>query len=166
MFQAGDYMIYGNNGVCKVEEVGTISLVPGIPKDRIYYTLKPIYEKGSTIYAPADSEKVIVRPLISRQEAFELLDGMKEIEPLWIADEKQRENIYKEALATCDCREIIKIIKTSYERMQCRISEGKKITNSDRKYFKMAEDSLYGELAIVLDMEKEKVGEFIAERMK
>ena len=40
--------------------------------------------------------------------------------------------------------------------MQCRISEGKKITNSDRKYFKMAEDSLYGELAIVLDMEKEK----------
>lgn len=166
MFQTGDYMIYGNNGVCRVESVGTIDMIPGIPKDKIYYTLKPLYIKGSTIYTPADNQKVLIRPLISKEEAMELIDGVEEIETLWITNEKQREEIYKEELATCDCKELIKIIKTVYQRMQVRLAEGKKITNNDRKYFKMAQDSLYGELAIVLDMEKGKVEEFITERMQ
>lgn len=166
MFQTGDYMIYGNSGVCQVESVGTIDTIPGIPKDKIYYTLKPLYIKGSTIYTPVDNQKVLIRPLISKEEAMQLIDGIEEIETLWISNEKQREEVYKEELATCDCKELIKIIKTVYQRMQERLAEGKKITNSDRKYFKIAQDSLYGELAIVLDMEKEKVEEFITERMQ
>ena len=166
MFQTDDYMIYGNSGVCQVESVGTIDTIPGIPKDKIYYTLKPLYIKGSTIYTPVDNRKVLIRPLISKEEAMQLIDGIEEIETLWISNEKQREEVYKEELATCDCKELIKIIKTVYQRMQERLAEGKKITNSDRKYFKIAQDSLYGELAIVLDMEKEKVEEFITERMQ
>ncbi|WP_075720425.1 CarD family transcriptional regulator [Roseburia sp. 499] len=166
MFQTGDYMIYGNSGVCQVESVGTIDTIPGIPKDKIYYTLKPLYIKGSTIYTPVDNQKVLIRPLILKEEAMQLIDGIEEIETLWISNEKQREEVYKEELATCDCKELIKIIKTVYQRMQERLAEGKKITNSDRKYFKIAQDSLYGELAIVLDMEKEKVEEFITERMQ
>lgn len=166
MFQTGDYMIYGNSGVCQVESVGTIDTIPGIPKDKIYYTLKPLYIKGSAIYTPVDNQKVLIRPLISKEEAMQLIDGIEEIETLWISNEKQREEVYKEELATCDCKELIKIIKTVYQRMQERLAEGKKITNSDRKYFKIAQDSLYGELAIVLDMEKEKVEEFITERMQ
>lgn len=166
MFQTGDYMIYGNSGVCQVESVGTIDTIPGIPKDKIYYTLKPLYIKGSTIYTPVDNQKVLIRPLILKEEAIQLIDGIEEIETLWISNEKQREEVYKEELATCDCKELIKIIKTVYQRMQERLAEGKKITNSDRKYFKIAQDSLYGELAIVLDMEKEKVEEFITERMQ
>ncbi len=166
MFQAGDYIIYGNNGVCRVESVGTIEIIPGIPKDKMYYTLKPLYIKGSTIYTPVDNQKVLIRPLISKEKAMELIDGAEEIETLWITNEKQREEIYKEELATCDCKEMIKIIKTVYQRMQSRLAEGKKITNNDRKYFKMAQDSLYGELAIVLDMKKEEVEDFITERMR
>lgn len=166
VFQTGDYMIYGSNGVCRVESVGTIDRIPGIPNDKLYYTLKPVYIKGSTIYTPVDNQKVLSRPLISREEAMELIEGVEEIETLWVANEKQREEVYKESLATCDCRELIRIIKTVYQRMQSRIAEGKKITNNDRKYFKMASDSLYGELAIVLEMGKDKVEEFIKERMQ
>ncbi len=166
MFQIGDYMIYGNNGVCRVENVGTIDMIPGIPKDKIYYTLKPLYIKGSTIYTSADNQKVPIRSLISKEKAMELIDEIKEIETLWITNEKQREDIYKEELATCDCRELIKMIKTVYQRMQSRLAEGKKVTSSDKKYFKIAQDSLYGELAVVLDMEKEEVEEFITERIK
>ncbi len=166
MFQTGDYMIYGNNGVCKVESVGTIDTIPGIPKDKLYYTLKPLYIKGSTIYTAVDNKKVLIRPLISKESALQLIDKIEEIETLWITNEKQREEVYKQELATCDCEELIKIIKTVYQRMQVRMSEGKKVTNSDRKYFKIAQDSLYGELAVVLGIEKEEVESFITEKMK
>lgn len=164
MFGIGEYIIYGNNGVCRVDKVGHIELVPGIPKDRIYYTLTPIYEKGSTIYTPVDNQRVVMRQVISGTEVMELLEGMEEIELLEVENEKERENIYNKAFQSCECREFIKIIKTVHARMQERQAEGKKVTNSDRKYFKLAEQGLYGELAVALDMEKNAVSAFIAEK--
>ena len=40
MFKAGDFVVYGSNGVCRVQKVGTLDS-PGVPKDRLYYTLIP-----------------------------------------------------------------------------------------------------------------------------
>ena len=37
MFKTGDYIVYGNSGVCKVENVGVIDS-PIAEKDEIYYT--------------------------------------------------------------------------------------------------------------------------------
>ena len=49
--------------------------------------------------------------------------------------------------------------------MEDRIAEGKKVTASDSKYYHIAEDSLCGELAISLDMEKDEVKDFIKVRI-
>lgn len=61
--------------------------------------------------------------------------------------------------------EWIKIIKTLWLRNQQRLSQGKKITAMDRKYFKMAEDNLYGELSVSLEIPKEKMEEYITEKV-
>lgn len=164
MFEVGDYVVYRNNGVCRVDSIGPMNL-PGESVSKLYYTLIPIYLKGSKVYTPTDNEKVIIRPVISKEDASELIDHIKDIEVLWVTDEKSREMIYKEALAKCECREWVKIIKTLYQRKQSRIAEGKKVTASDEKYLKIAEDNLYGELAIPLEMEKDMVEEFIIERV-
>lgn len=163
MYQIGDYIVYGSNGVCVVDDIGSMD-VPGIPKDRVYYTLRPCYLKGSTIFTPADNQKVIMRPILTREEALALVDEIGDIECLWVADEKKREQLYKEAVGTCECRELVKIIKTIYQRQQERLAEGKKITFRDEKYFSMAEDNLYGELALSLGMDKDEVKDFITER--
>lgn len=160
MFQVGDYVVHGNNGVCEVMNIGTLNLT-GIPKDKIYYTLCPYHSKGSKIFAPADNQKIIMRPVITKDEAMSLIGNIKNIEFLWIQDDKRRELEYKEAFRKCDCNELVKIIKTIYLRKQSRLAEGKKVTSGDEKYFHLAEDSLYGELAIPLGMEKEKVRDYI-----
>lgn len=41
-------------------------------------------------------------------------------------DEKKREEAYRNAIHSCDARELVKIIKTIYLRRQSRIEEGKK----------------------------------------
>ncbi|MFA9462654.1 MAG: CarD family transcriptional regulator [Velocimicrobium sp.] len=165
MFEVGDYIIYGNNGVCKVDKIGTMD-VSGTPKGRLYYTLSPVYAKGSTVFTPVDNKKVMMRPVISKEEAWKLIDDMNNIDTLWISDERRREECYKDALKSCDAREWIKIIKTLYIRKKSRVAEGKKVTTSDQKYLRMAEDSLFGELAIPLEMDKSKVEDFIATRVK
>lgn len=165
MFQKDDFVIYGNNGVCTIKDIGPLD-IPGIPKERIYYTLVPYYTKDTQIFTPVDSDKVVMRSLICKEAIMQLIEEIPDIELLWVKDEKQRETQYKETLRKCDCRELIRIIKTIYQRMQSRIAEGKKMTASDEKYFHLAEESLYGEFAVTLGMERDQVRDFISQKVQ
>ena len=67
MFQPGELVVYGTTGVCRVLEIAK----PQIrlrERDREYYLLKPLYQDG-VIYSPVDSEKVAIRPVMTRAEA-------------------------------------------------------------------------------------------------
>lgn len=163
MFDVGEYIVCGRYGVCRVKETGPVHIT-GAPRKRLYYTLVPVYDSNSRAYVPVDSEKIIMRPVISGEQANELVDHINDIDALWIQDEKKREAAFKEALYKCDCKEWIKIIKTIYRRRQDRIAQGKKVTAGDERYLHMAQDRLYGELAVALGMKKEEVEAFIIGR--
>ena len=165
MFRSGDYIIYGTRGVCRVVDIGTPDF-SAASRGKMYYTLRPCYMEGSTIYAPVDATGTVMRPIMDRDEALALIDSIPDIEPLWIKDEKSRECAYKEAVRGCDNRELVRIIKTIYQRGCSRMAEGKKRTVADSKYFKIAEDSLYGELAVSLDMDPKEAKEFVVRRVK
>ena len=81
-----------------------------------------------------------------------------------VANDKQREERYKEALKTCDCRVWVSMIKALYLRKQDRIEHKKKVTDLDERYFRMAEDYLNSELSLALDISKEKRKEKKKER--
>ena len=129
--------------------------------DREYYTLKPIYIRDSTILTPIDNDRVVMREVMTKEEAQEFIKGIKNIGTLDILDERKIDHDYKRALLTCDPSEIVKTIKTIYFRTEERQAEGKKATASDSKYAHIAEDNLYGELAISLDMDKDEVRDYI-----
>lgn len=164
MFQVGDYIVYGSTGVCQVEKVGNID-IPGMSPDRVYYTLRPCYEKKSTIFTPVDNQKVIMRPVIGREEALAIIDEIREMGSLLITDERKREFEYKECFMKCDCRELVKMMNTIHVRRQQRISQGKKVTAKDDRYYHMAEENLFGEFAIALGIDKKQVKDFIKERI-
>ena len=165
MFQKGDYVIYGTRGVCCVQDVGTLD-ISGISKDKLYYTLIPCYTNGSTVYSPVDSNRIVIRPVMSHDEAMELIRSIPEIEELWIRDERNRENTYRDVIKSCDNVELVRIIKTIYNRGQLRIAAGKKATVSDEKYFRIAEENLYGELAISLNVSRDEVRGLIVEKIQ
>ncbi len=165
MFSIGEYIVYGMNGVCRVEEIGPMNM-SGVESDKIYYTLLPLYTKGSRVFTPVDNQKVVMRPVISKQEACELIDNMKQIEQIEVADDKHRELAYKEAVKSCDCKELIRIINTARKRKEERLAQGKKMSACDERYLKQAQDNLYGEFAVSLKMEKGEVEDFITHRME
>ena len=59
MYEIGQLIVYGNEGVCRVEEIGTPK-ISGVDKHRDYYTLAPIYREGK-VFTPVDSEERIVK---------------------------------------------------------------------------------------------------------
>lgn len=75
------------------------------------------------------------------------------------------EQDYKLCLKTNECNQWIKLLKTIYERKQMRLQKGRKETAIDSKYFRIAEEVLYGELAVALDMERDRVSQYIEEQL-
>lgn len=164
MYKIGDFVVHGTSGVCEIVNIGTLEDM-GMPEGRLYYTLHPYYSEQSRVFTAVENPRVVIRPVLTKPEAQALIDEMPSIEYLWIPDEKRRENEYREALHKCDCRELVRIIKTIYVHQKKRLKEGKKVTSIDDKYIHMAEENLYGELAFLLNMRKEDVKKYIKERI-
>lgn len=165
MFEVGEYIVYGLKGVCRVEDITHID-ISGADKGRLYYVLSPIGESNGKIYAPTDNTKVMMRRVITKEEAQRLIEEMPQIELLWVPNDKQREETYKEALNTGDYRSWVSIVKTLYLRRQERVAQGKKTTALDERYMRTAENELYSELSLTLGVPKEQMEAYIKERLR
>lgn len=160
VFQKGEYVVSGNKGVCVVDDITTLD-ISGVDKEREYYILKPVYMAGSTVYVPVDTADNSMRRVLSREEADKLISEIPEIPLISISNDKLLEQEYRGCMKTNDCAEWIRIIKTIYLRKQKRIEAGRKVTAVDAKYFRLAEDNLYGELAISLQMPRGEIEDYI-----
>jgi len=164
-FNVDDLIVYGSNGVCKVLRISKLDI--GQAEDnKLYYTLEPVYQRGTVIYTPIDNEKVVMRPVMTKEEAYELIDQLDEIDLLEAENEKALEHLYKVCIGKYNGIECFKVIKTLYMKRMERIQGGKKVTATDSRYLHIAEESLFGELSIALEMPKEKICALIGNRFK
>lgn len=158
MFKKGDFVVNSNNGICEISEITTMNMSG---QNKEYYVLVPIQEKTAKVFVPVDIAEKRIRLAMSKDEAWDLIKGIKSIDEAYVENEKEREKIYKEALASRDPNRLISIIKTLYLRKQKRLEEGKKNTAVDERYFKLAENHLHSELAFSLGVDKSEVSEII-----
>lgn len=162
MFKIGDYVVYGSTGICKIEDITQLDIADS---DKLYYVLVPDNGRGGKSFLPVDNTKVVLRAVISKEEALQLIDRIPRIEEIGVGNDKLREEKYKELARQCDCESWVSIIKTIYVRKQQRIAQGKKITATDDKYCRIAEDSLYSELGFAIGKNKDEMEDFIKERI-
>lgn len=166
MFKVNDVILYGSQGVCRIEGTEEKS-VSGVRKN--YYILKPINDKGATIFVPTDNEHVLMkmRRLLSEAEIMKLIDSMPEERVDWIESDNDRKELYRKILASGDHMELIKMIKAIYVHKQKREAEGKRLHMIDERFFKDAELCLYNEFQYVLGLNsKEEVLALIFSRLE
>ena len=153
LFNKGDKVFYGQTGVCVVEDVSEKILTKNIKK--LYYTLRPIYQHNNIIYAPALSDKVFIRKIISKAEAQRLIKSVPEL--LNKVLDGQTEEDYKAALESHSSEELLELAVRIYAKKQAAKRIKKKPGFVDEKYLKRAEELLFGELAAALDIPFEEV---------
>lgn len=166
MFQVNDVIIYGAQGVCKI--TGTEEKAVG-GKRKTYFVLKPVSDRGSTIFVPTDNEIVLkkMRRLLTKEEIHKLIDSMGSEDAVWVQNENERKEHYKGILTSGDHLELIKMIKAIYAHKQEREAEGKRLHMSDERFFKDAEQILYSEFQYVLDLDsKDDLMRYILERIE
>lgn len=99
MFVSGEYVVHGYNGLCLVENVTHLNM-SGINKDALYYILRPLNSEESKIYLPVDSDKMVSRRIMTKEEAAQFLEQIDNVELFWNPNHKFREEMYKTAMKT------------------------------------------------------------------
>lgn len=165
MFKINDTILYSAEGVCKIEDITEKSFGG---KSMEYYVLKPIYKDNSTVFVPVASEKLVskMRPVLSPEEIMDIIKSMPDESTLWIDDENTRKAEYKKIITNNNPREIIQLIKTLYIKQKEQQSKGKKVHLCDERFLKDAEEVLYNEFALVLNIKPDKVLPFIIEHIE
>ena len=160
MFKSGDYVVNSNNGICKIDGIVTMNTQNG---NKEYYLLIPLNEQTAKIYIPVDVADQRIRYAMNKEQAMQLINGIKSIHETYIENEKEREKVYKAAVSSCNPQKLVGIIKTLYLRRLEREKSGKKNTVIDERYFKLAENQLHSELSFALQAEKEQVIQMITQ---
>lgn len=161
MYQIGQYIVYGNTGVCRVEEIVEK------PSLGLYYVLKPVYESG-TIYTPAEHPKVFMRPVISRSEAEQLIDQIPQVvaEPDRTRNLQELREHYRNAICSHSCADLIRLTMSIYRKKKEQESMGRRFGQVDERFMKQAENILFGEFAVALGITREEVPGYISTRLK
>ena len=72
MFQKKEYIFSESLGVCRVDDIAKLSSKS--EEQRLYYVLKPEFDRSKTSYIPVEGHKVLLRELISKERAAELFE--------------------------------------------------------------------------------------------
>lgn len=165
MFGVGDTVVYGTQGVCRIERTES-RRVRGEYID--YLVLRPVYDSNSTLFIPKSNEKLTskMREILSADEIYKIIKELPEKDPIWIDDDNIRKAQYQQMIDEGDRRKIMLIIKTLYRHRIEQEEKGRKLHQADEFILKQAEKLLHDEFALVLDIKPEDVVPFIMEQIE
>jgi len=160
MYKVGEYIHHANRGICQVAEITSIK-TSGAGSEKQYYKLTPLESMSSTLFTPVENSKVMMRRIMTREDAEKLIGEIPSIQSVQIPDDRKIENVCRTQLASVDCKDWVGLIKTLYQRRQKRLDAGKKVTASEERFFQSATGRLHTELAMAIGIKPEAVEEYI-----
>ncbi len=152
MLKVGDYVIYQEQ-VCQIKEQ-KINEFTNLES----FILVPVTDSSLKLNVPVNNPNI--KNLMTKEEIKNLIALMPSI-PLIDIEDKLLENEYKRLYHSGSKEDLIRIIKTTYKRNQDRLNNNKKISEKDNKYFTLAENLLYSEIATVFGISLEEAKEYI-----
>ena len=162
MFSVGDYVVYGGNGVCLVESIGTPTCACNVKTD--YYFLSPVSYAGR-IYAPVDTH-VPMRAILTRDEALTLLRDMPSI-PSCVnlsRDKRQLSEHYKQILSPHTCYALVTAVKSIREKSG--LDRRHPVTQTEEDILKRSRAALVQELALALQVDETQAEHMLLDALR
>lgn len=157
--------MYGIHGVCRILDLEQRKIDR---KNIEYYVLEPIDQPGARFYVPTQNEAAVskLRPVITQQELNALLKDGDACTDVWIEDENQRKQYYRELICSGDRKALIRMVHTLHEHKTKLVAVGRKFHLCDESFLRDAEKLLSSEFSLVLNIRQDEVGTYVQNAMK
>lgn len=165
MYQVGDTVFYGTEGVCRVAEICEMK----VNREKAeYYVLHPIYREGSTVFVPLKNELLLsrMRPLLTKKQIDRMIEEVNQTDEDWIDDASERKAEFQRILISAERRDLLAMVRMLYLRRQNLETVGKRLRTNDEQMLRDAEKLLNDEFSVVLGIQPSKVPEYIRGKLK
>ena len=161
-FDIGEYVSYGINGMCNIEDIRPMQLSQSVEK-MMYYILRPESNPKSTIFVPVNNQKLVskMRELMTKDEINAMLVRMKDRTLEWEKDVRFRTESFHEILSNGVNQDLILMIRCLHRKRQELVQLGKKLPARDSNTLKTAERLVEEEFAHVLHIKCDEVSDYI-----
>ena len=161
-FDIGEYVSYGINGMCNIEDIRPMQLSQSVEK-MMYYILRPESNPKSTIFVPVNNQKLVskMREPMTKDEINAMLVRMKDRTLEWVKDVRFRTESFHEILNNGVNQDLILMIRCLHRKRQELVQLGKKLPARDSNTLKTAERLVEEEFAHVLHIKCEEVSDYI-----
>ena len=165
MYQAGEYVVYGVQGVCRVlgKEKQLVNR-----KRTEYLVLEPLTRGEARFYLPSGNPTTMakLRPLLSRDEMDALLGSDEIRKDCWISEENLRKQHYRDLLASGDRSALLQMLSAVYRHKDGQAAAGKKFHMCDDNFLRDAEKLLCSEICVVMEMSAEQARDFLRNHLR
>ena len=165
MYQAGDWVVYGIHGVCRV--IGTEKQLVNRKRTQ-YLVLEPLAQAESRFYLPTENPTAMakLRAVLSKEELTELIGSEEVREDAWIQEENLRKQHYRDLIGSGDRVSLMKMVSTLYRYKASQAAAGRKFHQSDENFLRDAEKLLASEISLVMELSPEEARNYLREQLK
>lgn len=160
MFKINDSVIHCREGLSTIVAMNNMN-----GKD--YFLVSVNRSSGETIYVPVDTANNIIRPLMNKKDADDLLLFIKKIKKEFNSNTKQRRDAYKKKLSSGDVKEIAYLYRQLYfyEKIGGENNTEIKLGPVDLDMLEYAQNMLLDEFALTYDVARSEIKDYIEKRI-
>ncbi len=165
-YEEGQYVVYGNNGICIVDRIEQMSFTSGEPKEW-YYVLSQNKHRATQFFVPLKNETLLskMREPMQKADIEDILMGLSDEDVKWTNDRRARGEFFKSILQDGVSGKLLSMIICIYEKKRELARRGKKLSVTDTTTLRAAEKLVEEEFAWALGMDPQEVPAFIRKRL-
>lgn len=158
-FNVGDKIVHAREGLSTITGETSIS-------GNEYFVVHSDKGSNENIYVLKARAENIIRPVMSKEEALEVVEYMKSVPAAFISNTKQRRDIYKRKLLSGDVNDLAYLTRQLYF-FNFYNANGQlvKLGPTDLQMLKDAESILFDEFALSFNVDRESVKDVVAKLM-
>ena len=150
LFCIGQYVIYGQHGVCRVVAIGPLDF--SRDKGAEYYTLQPLHDANGTKFYVPTRTAAGMRPVITSDDAYANLAHLQQMDVQICRSTKCSvlTRHYQDLIEGQDLAGYLQLYKEICHKEQWLDACGKKLGQVDRRFGELAERMLCDEFSVAL----------------
>lgn len=160
MLKLNEMVMYGTTGVCVIESIEDKKIGK---ETRRYYVLKPVTQSASTVFIPADNDKLLskARRVLSEKEVRGIISTMNSEPDIWPENDAERREIFKDIISSGDRKSCLVLLRSLQNRQTFLAGQGKRLHIADERAMKEAQRLVHDEFSVALNIRPEEVSTFI-----
>lgn len=155
MQSIGKIIVHKKHGICRISQHVQMS-------GQNYYQLTPHFDESMSIFVPVSKENELLREVLSKSEADDLISYMREIDENLIEDTKERRDDFHKKFSSGELKDLAYICRKLFLLKKSKEETNAKFCLTDSTMFEKANKMLLDELSIAYNIDRSQIFDYVS----